>query len=212
VHRTVFLGPPGAGKGTQADLLGEELHLPHLSTGDLLRAAVAARTELGEEAEGHMKAGRLVPDDLVLRILAENLKRHDGENGFILDGFPRNLAQAGALDRITPIDLVVSFEAPTELLVHRLSARRVCPKCQTVYNLETRPPRVAGRCDRDGTELVHRPDDHPEPIATRLKVYTEQTAPLLGFYRERGVLRPIDATGTLGQVTERIRQLFAAGR
>ncbi len=153
-----------------------------------------------------MAAGRLVPDDLVLRILAERLRQPDATRGFLLDGFPRNIAQAEALDRITPIDRVLSFEIPGDLLLRRLTGRRVCPKCQTVYNVETRPPRVEGRCDNDGTALVQRPDDHPGPVETRLKVYAEQTAPLLGFYRQRGILRSVDARGTPEEVSARIRR------
>jgi adenylate kinase len=207
VHRIVFLGPPGAGKGTQAAVLSEELHLAHLSTGDLLRAAIAAKTPLGKEAESHVTAGRLVPDELVLKILAENLHAAEGHGGFVLDGFPRNLAQAEALEGITPIDVVISFDLPTDVLVRRLSARRVCPTCHSVYNLEGKPPRVPGKCDRDGTELVQRPDDRPEAIETRLKVYEEQTAPLLQHYREQGLLRPVDATGTPEAVGSRVRSL-----
>lgn len=205
MHRFVFLGPPGVGKGTQAALLSRELGLAHLSTGDLLRAAVAARTPLGLEADGHMRAGRLVPDDLVLKILKERLAQPDASSGFILDGYPRNLAQAETLDGITPIDQVISFELPAEVLVHRLSARRVCPQCQSVYNLESHPPRVPGRCDRDGTELVQRPDDRPEAVETRLKVYAELTAPLLEFYRSRNLLFPVDASGAPEEVARRLR-------
>lgn len=206
--RIVFLGPPGAGKGTQASLLSRELGIPHLSTGDLLRAAVAARTPLGLEAEGHMNAGRLVPDELVLQILAERLRGREAAGGFVLDGYPRNLAQARALETITPIDRVVFFDLPHDVLVRRLSARRICPKCQSVYNVESRPPRTPGRCDHDGAELVQRPDDRPEAVAIRLKVYDEQTAPLLDHYRQRGLLRSIDASGSPDDVTARIRPLL----
>ncbi len=203
--RIVFLGPPGVGKGTQATTLAQQLGVPHLSTGDLLRAAVAARTPLGLEAQGHMDAGRLVPDDLVLKILGERLAAPDAARGFLLDGFPRNLAQAERLAGITTIDLVLSFELPAKLLIERLAGRRVCPTCQSVYNIVTRPPKVEGKCDRDGTALVQRPDDRPEAITTRLAVYAEQTAPLLGFYRKSGLLRSIDAAGTPDEVAARVR-------
>ena len=203
--RVVFLGPPGVGKGTQAATLSKELGVPHLSTGELLRAAVAAKSPLGLEAQGHMDAGRLVPDDLVLRILNERLAADDARAGFVLDGFPRNLAQAEKLASLTPIDAVLSFELPANLLVERLAGRRVCPKCQSAYNVATRPPKVAGRCDLDGTELIQRPDDRPDAITTRLSVYGEATAPLLDHYRKLGLLRPVDATGDPDRVAARVR-------
>jgi adenylate kinase len=208
--RIVFLGPPGVGKGTQAARLSKELGVPHLSTGDLLRAAVKAGTPLGKEAQGHMDAGRLVPDDLVLRILTERLASPDARSGFLLDGFPRNLAQAERLRAIISIDTVLSFELPSGLLVERLSGRRICPKCQTVYNVVTQPPKVAGKCDRDGTELIQRPDDLPEAIRTRLAVYQEQTAPLLEFYATAGLLRTVDASGTPDEVAARVRAALRA--
>ncbi len=208
MHRIVFLGPPGAGKGTQALVLARELGIPHLSTGDLLRAAVAAKTPLGHEADGYMRSGRLVPDGLVLGILGERLESADAREGFILDGFPRNLAQAETLERRTQLDRVISFEIPAEELVRRLSARRVCPLCQSVYNLVSRPPRTPGRCDRDGAELLQRPDDRPEAVATRLEVYSVQTAPLLEFYRRKGLLRALDASGVPDEVTRHLRSLL----
>jgi adenylate kinase len=152
-----------------------------------------------------MDAGRLVPDDLVLQLLNERLAQPDAHDGFLLDGFPRNLAQAKKLEGITPMDAMLSFELPDAVLIERLSGRRVCPKCQSVYNLTTQPPRAAGRCDRDGVELAQRPDDLPQAVATRLKVYAEQTAPLLSYYRKRGLLHPVDATGTPDQVAARVR-------
>lgn len=208
MRRIVFLGPPGAGKGTQAATLARELGLPHLSTGDLLRAAVAAGTPLGREADGYMRAGRLVPDDLVLGILGERLDAPDAHAGFILDGFPRNARQAETLEKRFPLDRVVSFEVATEELVRRLSSRRVCPRCQAVYNLVSQPPRSLERCDRDGSELMQRSDDRPEAVEIRLKVYREQTAPLLDFYRQRGLLRPLDASGPPDAVARRLRELL----
>jgi len=209
VHRVVFLGPPGAGKGTQAARIARELGVPHLSTGDILRAAVAARTPLGLEADGYMRAGGLVPDELVLKILHERLDQPDARVGYLLDGFPRNLAQAETLGKFSQLERVVSLEVSPDLLVQRLSERRVCPKCQSVYNLSTKPPKVPGKCDQDGTALVQRPDDQAEAITMRLKVYAEQTAPLLHYYRQRHLLRSVDAAGTPDEVAARIRKVLA---
>jgi adenylate kinase len=208
VARIVFVGPPGSGKGTQAAILAQRRSIPHLSTGDMLRAAVAAGTPLGVEARSFMDAGKLVPDALVLRILSERISRPDARGGFVLDGYPRNLAQAQELDRITPVDAVVAFDLPLPVLIERLSGRRVCPKCQSVYHILSRPPRVIGRCDLDGTELVQRPDDLPEAVRTRLGVYAEQTAPLLRHYTERGLLRTLDARGEPQDVAQRLARLI----
>lgn len=208
----MFLGPPGAGKGTQAAALAAQRGVLHLSTGDLLRAAIAAGTPLGREVDQYMRAGELVPDDLMLRALSDRLTRPDARAGFVLDGFPRTIAQASALEQIAPLDLVVSFELSQETLVERLSGRRVCPRCQTVYNVTTRPPRLAGRCDLDGAELVQRPDDQPGPIANRMKVYARQTAPLLQYYQERGRLRTLAANGSPEEVAARLRRIVDAVR
>jgi adenylate kinase len=208
VRRFVFLGPPGAGKGTQAARAAAELGIAHLSTGDMLRRAVAQKTPLGLTAQGHMDAGRLVPDELVLEILTERLREPDTRAGFILDGFPRNLAQAERLESVTPLDAVIAFEIPTPELVARLSGRRVCPRCQTVYNLASNPPKSDGRCDKDGTELVQRPDDRPGAVRTRLEVYAAQTEPLLEHYTHRGLLRRLDAAGPPEAVARRLRPLL----
>jgi adenylate kinase len=153
-----------------------------------------------------MRAGRLVPDELVLKILHERLGQPDAREGYLLDGFPRNLAQAEALGKFAELDRVVSFDISTDLLVRRLSERRVCPKCQSVYNLSSKPPHVPDRCDSDGSSLVQRPDDRPEAVTTRLKVYAEQTAPLLDYYGQRHLLRAVDASGSPDEVAERVRR------
>lgn len=209
MQRIVFLGPPGAGKGTQAATLARRLGIPHLSTGDLLRAAVAGRTPLGQEADGYMRAGQLVPDALVLRMLEERLRQPDASSGFLLDGFPRTVPQAEALERLSPVDVVVSFDIPAPEIVNRIGQRWICPDCQTVYNLAAQRPRAPGRCDRDGATLVQRPDDRPEAVKTRLEVYAHQTAPLLDFYRARGLLRPVNGSGTPEEVAARVRQVVS---
>jgi adenylate kinase len=205
-RRIVFLGPPGAGKGTQAARIARELGIPHLSTGDLLRHASREGTPLGKEAEQHMRAGRLVPDDLVLSILSERIAEPDCQPGFLLDGFPRNVAQARALDRVAPIERVVAFRIPEGLLVERLTQRRTCPKCGTGYNLATAPPKSPGRCDREGEPLVQRSDDTEAAVRVRLKVYHEETAPLLEFYGTRGTLVEVDAVGPPDEVAVRMRR------
>jgi adenylate kinase len=206
VHRIVLLGPPGAGKGTQAKRIATEFSIPHLSTGDMLRAAVAHGTSLGREADGYMRKGLLVPDSLVLGILRERLAHPDAQRGFVLDGYPRNVAQAQSLAEITPIDQVLYFDIPEAVLVERISQRRSCPTCGTVYNLSTNPPRTAGRCDRDGTLLIQRDDDTEEAVRTRLKVYREQTLPLLELYRKQGLLRTVAAAGSVEEVDARVRE------
>ena len=205
--RIVLLGPPGSGKGTQSSGIARSLGIPHLSTGDLLRATVRDGTPLGIEADGYMRAGQLVPDELVLRILVDRLSAPDSRNGYLLDGFPRNVAQAESLDRIAPVDRVLFFEIPEEQLLPRLTARRTCPKCGTTYNLVTRPPRLPDRCDLDGERLVYRSDDHEAAVRTRLEVYRKETAPLLAFYEGRHVLVRVDATGTPDDVETRIRRV-----
>jgi adenylate kinase len=200
-----LLGPPGAGKGTQAAELARLLGLAHLSTGDLLRSAAKKGTELGRKAEEFMRRGELVPDELVLEILKARIAEPDTRAGFILDGYPRNREQAETLARITSLDRLISFEIPEELLIERMTGRRNCPKCGRTYNLLTLPPRVEGKCDVDGTALVQRADDQEEAVRNRLRVYHEQTAPLFAYYRDLGLLRSIDATGPPSVVTARLR-------
>lgn len=203
--RIVLLGPPGSGKGTQSAAIAAEAHIPHLSTGAILRGAAASGTPLGREAERYMGAGQLVPDELVLGLVEERLLGPDCAQGYLLDGFPRNVAQAEALDRIAPVDRVLSFEIPESVLLARLTGRRTCPKCGTVYNEVTQPPKRPGICDRDDSALVRRSDDHEGAARTRLQVYHRETAPLLDFYRHRGVLVPVNAVGSPDEVAGRIR-------
>lgn len=209
MRRLVFLGPPGAGKGTQATGLAQRLGIPHLSTGDMLRTAVSGGTALGREAKGFMDAGQLVPDDLVLRIIRARLGQPDTRAGFLLDGFPRTLAQAEALAGITDLDRVVEFEISEAILLDRLTQRRSCPTCGTSYNLRTKPPRSPGVCDNDGTPLVQRSDDREEAVRTRIQVYRKQTAPLTEFYRRKGLLRAVDAAADPATVGRAIADAIA---
>lgn len=202
--RIVFLGPPGAGKGTQAKLLSKELGIPHLSTGDMLRAAVKARTPLGLQVESVMGAGKLVTDELVLALLKERLSQSDAQKGCLLDGFPRTVVQAEALDGMGPLQRVVYFDIPDAHLLGRLTERRSCPQCGKIYNLRTDPPKRSGVCDVEGASLVQRPDDTAEAVQTRLRVYHGETAPVLDHYRKKGLLRTVAATGSVDEVRKAI--------
>ena len=205
----IFLGPPGAGKGTQAQRLTKRLSIPQLSTGDILRRAVAERNPLGKKAKALMDAGQLVPDDVVNGIVDEALMAPDAQRGFLLDGYPRTVAQATALDemlarRKRKIDHVVLLDVPVETLVERLSGRLSCPVDGAVYHLRTNPPKKPGVCDRDGTPLVQRPDDQPDAVRRRLAEYENKTALLTGYYKPRSVLRNIDGVGGPDEVEARI--------
>ena len=211
--RLILLGAPGVGKGTQAQRLATERGIPQISTGEILRDAIKRGTPLGIQAKSFMEAGNLVPDDVVIGIIRDRLSRSDGADGFILDGFPRTVAQAQALDRMLldsgagGIDYVVNFEAPNQEIISRLSGRRTCPDCQAVYHVEHAPPQQEGRCDKCGAALVQRTDDKPDTIAARLKVYDQQTSPLVDYYRERGLLRKLDATAPIDSVYRNLRSL-----
>ena len=199
--RVVFLGAPGAGKGTTAKIVAQAEGLPQISTGDLLRAAVASGNELGRQAEAHMSRGELVPDALILDLMRHRLRASDCARGFLLDGFPRTVAQAEALERLAAelgvrIDFAVNLVVPRELIMLRLTTRRTCsnPDCQAIYNLRTKPPKVEGRCDLCGAPVVQRADETEQAIATRLDAYARQSAPLVDWYRARGMLFEIDGT------------------
>ncbi len=207
----VFLGPPGAGKGTQAEIIAKKHGLVKISTGDILREAVKNGTELGKLADGYMKRGELVPDEIMLGLIEEQLANID--KGFILDGFPRTVKQAEGLDELLqkkhlPLKAVILLDVPDEEIIKRLSARRVCPNCGAVYNLLYNPPKNDEICDVCGTKLVQRKDDNPETIKRRLDVYHEQTAPLIDYYQAKGLLVKVDGTGKPEQITEAIEEVI----
>jgi adenylate kinase len=209
----IFLGPPGAGKGTQARQIAEAYGVPHLSTGDMFREQISRGTTLGLRAKPIMERGELVPDDLVLSMVEERISRPDGNDGFILDGFPRTLAQAEALDeilrrRFKTEPLVVHFVVDSNQIMRRLTGRRTCKIGGEIYNIYDHPPKVPGRCDRDGGELVQRPDDREEIIAERLAAYERQTHPLVHYYRSRGVLKDVDGMASPQAVTKDVLELL----
>jgi adenylate kinase len=215
--RIVLLGAPGSGKGTQAQRLVERAGIPQISTGDLLRAAVARGSELGRQAREAMEGGRLVDDALVLGMIRERLGEPDTRRGFILDGFPRNLAQAHALERLLealgqPLDAVVQLEVDYRELVRRISGRRTCADCGRVFNMLTSPPAAGELCPKTAAphRLTQRPDDNEATVAERLRVYDEKTRPLIDFYRARGLLRVIDAEGHVDEVTRRLARALGA--
>lgn len=205
----IFLGPPGAGKGTQAKMVSEKYGIPQISTGDMLREAVAKGTELGRKAKEYMDRGELVPDEVVIGIVRERLQQPDCDRGFILDGFPRTLAQAEALDEMLKemgkkIDAVINIVVPEEDVVKRITFRRTCKNCGAVYHLIYNPPQEDNKCDKCGGELYQRDDDREETVRERYRVYRENTEPLIEYYRRKGVLYDVDGTKDIEGVWEQI--------
>lgn len=202
--KLILLGAPGAGKGTQADFIKAALKVPVISTGNLLREAIAQGTELGRQAKSYMDGGKLVPDDLIIGLVKEKLASHDCEQGAIFDGFPRTVAQAEAMESFTDVDAALSIEVPDEAIVHRMAGRRTCPKCHATYHVEGNPPKVEGVCDKCGEKLGIRHDDDPEVVLQRLEVYHEQTEPVKEHYAQLGKLRSVEGIGSVDEIRKRI--------
>ncbi|MBI5974669.1 adenylate kinase [Staphylococcus canis] len=203
----ILMGLPGAGKGTQASEIIKKYPIPHISTGDMFRKAIKDETELGKEAKSYMDRGELVPDEVTVGIVKERISEDDAKKGFLLDGFPRTIEQAEALNTILDeldrsIDAVVNIEVPEEELMNRLTGRRICETCGTTYHLVFNPPKVEGVCDIDGGKLYQREDDNPETVANRLEVNVKQSKPILDFYNKQGVLKNIDGSKHIDEVTE----------
>jgi adenylate kinase len=213
----ILIGPPGAGKGTQAERLQHDFQLPFISTGEMLREHVKQETDLGLQAKSYMDAGDLVPDELILAMVAERLRAPDAQDGFILDGFPRNLEQAAALEKQLSelgrrVTAALLIDVPDEELIRRLSGRRVCVKAGHNYHVEFDPPKHEGVCDQDGSRLVQRDDDKPEVIKNRLEVYHEKTKPLIDYFDQQGLMRRIDGTRPAPEVHDHIRAVIATLR
>jgi adenylate kinase len=214
--RLILLGPPGAGKGTQARMLGERINAPQISSGDLLREAVREKTPLGIQAKGFMDKGSLVPDELVLKMIDARLDQADAKPGFILDGFPRSVPQAEALEmmlkaRGEKISQVVAIDVPDEDLVKRISGRRTCRNCNEMYHVAFDPPAKPGVCNKCGGELYQRDDDHEDTVRNRLKVYNDSTKPLLDYYGKEGLLIPVDGTGRPDAILHEIMSKLGVG-
>lgn len=207
--RLVLLGPPGVGKGTQASAIVNKYKIPHISTGDILRSNIKEETSLGLEAKSYMDKGHLVPDELVVSIVKDRIAKDDCKNGFLLDGFPRTLSQADALDEELKgmnieLDKVINLDADKQILVERVTGRRICKECGTSYHIKFNPPKEAGICDLDGAELLQREDDNEETVSTRIEVYLEQTKPLIDYYERKGILLNIDGTLSIEDIFNKI--------
>lgn len=211
--KIIMLGAPGAGKGTQAKMIAKEYGIPHISTGDIFRANIKEGTELGKEAKTYMDAGQLVPDELTVKILLDRVAKDDCKDGYVLDGFPRTIPQAEVLDEALTklgdkIDFAIDVDVPDENIVRRMGGRRACVTCGATYHIEHVPPKKEGICDTCGSELILRDDDKPETVSNRLKVYHDQTQPLIDFYTEKGVLKSVDGTIDMMDVFASIKAIL----
>ena len=211
--KIVLLGPPGAGKGTQAKSISNKYSIPHISTGDIFRANIKNGTELGKEAKGYMDKGQLVPDELTVKLLLDRVAQADCKNGYVLDGFPRTIPQAEVLDgELTKngekLDYAIDVDVPDENIIHRMGGRRACLKCGATYHVEYVPPKKDGICDVCGSELVLRDDDKPETVKNRLKVYHDQTQPLIEYYTKQNVLHSVDGTQDVNKVFSDITEML----
>ena len=212
--KIIMLGAPGAGKGTQAKMIAKEYNIPHISTGDIFRANIKEGTDLGKEAKTYMDAGQLVPDELTVKILLDRVAKDDCKNGYVLDGFPRTIPQAEVLDAALTelgdkIDFAIDVDVPDENIVRRMGGRRACVTCGATYHIEHVPPKAEGICDICGSELILRDDDKPETVSNRLKVYHDQTQPLIDFYTKKGVLKSVDGTVDMMDVFAAIKAILA---
>ena len=211
--KIIMLGAPGAGKGTQAHMIAEKYHLPHVSTGDIFRANIKNGTELGKEAKDYMDRGELVPDEMTVRILLDRVAQEDCKNGYILDGFPRNIPQAEVLEKELEklgekIDAAIDMEVPDESIIRRMSGRRACSSCGATYHIVNVPPKKEGICDVCGEALILRDDDKEETVQKRLDVYHEQTQPLIEFYTQKGILKTVDGTQDMMSVFQTITKIL----
>ncbi|MBD7914278.1 adenylate kinase [Clostridium sp. Sa3CUN1] len=213
--KIVLLGPPGAGKGTQAKSISNRYSIPHISTGDIFRKNISENTPLGIEAKKHIDKGQLVPDEVTINMVKDRLQEDDCKNGYLLDGFPRTVNQAEALqdflkERNESLDTALLIEVPTEFILERMTGRRVCPSCGASYHIKFNPPTTAGKCDVCGSDIIQRKDDTEETVSERLDVYERQTQPLIDFYKERNLLSIVDGTKAINEVFEGICNILGA--